>query len=301
MFSKIIVGVDGFDGGRDALALAKNLAGKNASLVLTTVFPYEHQLTLGPAGGFAAVLRDEAERELEANADGDARCRVQAVADASPARALHAEAEREAADLIVVGSCHRGAIGGVVLGDVARATLHGAPCPVAVAPHGYRPQSGHAIRTIGVGFNGSDQSKAALDFAAKLARTVGGNLRIVSAVQTSTAMASGYGYAYAYDWSGLEADNRHAAAQELEEAAAGLDLPVETEIVAESAGIALEHLSERVDVVVAGSRGWGATHRVVLGSTTDHLAHHASSPVIVVPSPVAARKSPTVAPQPAHA
>jgi nucleotide-binding universal stress UspA family protein len=201
----------------------------------------------------------------------------------------------------VLGSCHRGTIGGVVLGDVSRATLHGAPCPVAVVPHGYRAPARGPIRTIGVGFNGSEQSRAALDFAVKLADAVGGDLRIVSAVQTSTAMASAYGYAYAYDWSGLAADGRHAAAQELEEAAAGVDVPVETEIVAESPGIALEHLSERVDLVVAGSRGWGSTHRVVLGSTTDHLTHHASSPVIVVPSPVAAVELPTVAPQPAHA
>jgi nucleotide-binding universal stress UspA family protein len=132
--------MDSTAGGMRSL-LAKTLAGEDATLVLTTVFPYEHQSTLGPAGGFAAVARTEAERELEANADGDARCRVQAVADSSPARVLHAEAEREAADLIVVGSCHRGAIGGVVLGDVSRSTLHDAPCPVAVAPHGYRTPS----------------------------------------------------------------------------------------------------------------------------------------------------------------
>lgn len=49
-------------------------------------------------------------------------------------------------------------------------------------------------------------------------------------------------------------------------------------------------MSEHVDLIVAGSRGWGATHRVMLGSTTNRLTHHVHCPVIVVPSPVADSK-----------
>jgi nucleotide-binding universal stress UspA family protein len=45
----------------------------------------------------------------------------------------------------------------------------------------------------------------------------------------------------------------------------------------------LEHLSDRVDLLVVGSRGFGAARRVVLGSTSDALLHHARCPVFVVP------------------
>ena len=45
----------------------------------------------------------------------------------------------------------------------------------------------------------------------------------------------------------------------------------------------LEGLSEEVDLLVVGSRGWGPVRRVVLGSTSDRLVHRAACPVVVVP------------------
>ncbi|MCW2990160.1 MAG: universal stress protein, partial [Solirubrobacterales bacterium] len=213
----------------------------------------------------------------------DARCRIHAVPDSSPARALHDEAAKERADLIVVGSCHHGMVARVIVGDVSRGTLHGAPCPVAVAPHGYRDQP-PVIETIGVGFNDTDESCAALAFGVGLAGANDARLRLLTAVTSPAGM--GPVYMYGYNWSDIDADNRVAAELAVSRAADDLDVPTETETVTGDAGTALERLSETVDVVVAGSRGWGATHRVVLGSTTDHLTHHAHCPVIVVPSPV---------------
>src|ERR1017187_2650858 len=52
-------------------------------------------------------------------------------------RALHELAEHQHVDLLVVGSCHRGSIGRVLVGNDALATLNGAPCAVAIAPAGY--------------------------------------------------------------------------------------------------------------------------------------------------------------------
>ena len=59
-----------------------------------------------------------------------------AMPDGSPGRALHLAAKRHHASLIVVGSAHRGIIGRVLAGDVTMGTLHGAECPVIVAPQG---------------------------------------------------------------------------------------------------------------------------------------------------------------------
>ncbi len=39
------------------------------------------------------------------------------------------------------------------------------------------------------------------------------------------------------------------------------------------------------DLLVAGSRGYGPVLRVLLGSVSTHLAHHAPCPVLVVPRP----------------
>ena len=296
MFDRIIVGVDGSDGGRDALALARHLAHANSTLVLVTAFPRDEILSRGTGGGYETLVREDVDRALLESAGDDDRCRVRSIADSSPGRALHEEAEREVADLIVVGSCHHGAVGRVLLGDVSRATLHGAPCPVAVAPPGYRDRPVAAIRTIGVGFNGSDESRAALALAAQVAEAGDARLRLLTAVTSPGSM--GLGYLYAYNWAEVEAESRVAAELEIARAAEALSVPAETETVAASPGAALETLSEHVDLVVAGSRGWGATHRVVLGSTTDHLTHHAHCPVIVVPTVAADRERPSHAVQP---
>ncbi len=296
MFSTIIVGIDGCDGGRDALALARALAGDHTELVLTSSFPYELQANRGTNQGYEDLLRKDITKALDEAAAGDVRCRVVVMADGSPGRALHQEAERADADLIVIGSCHHSALGRVVLGDVSRATLHGAPCPVAVAPKGYRDEAEAAIATIGVGYNGTDESEAALAFAARMAEAVDGRLRVLTAVSTPAAMASSY--AYAYDWSGVQAEARVAAGQQLDKAVNALTVRADGETIDENPGKALEHLSDQVDLIVAGSRGWGATHRVVLGSTTDHLTHHAHCPVIVVPSPVSDRHGVSHAVQP---
>jgi nucleotide-binding universal stress UspA family protein len=294
MFDNIIVGIDGSDGGRDALALARKLARATARLVLVTAFPHDEVLNRGSSPGFESLLREDVDNALLHSAGDDDRCRIHSIADSSPGRALHEEAERESADLIVVGSCHHGPIGRILLGDVSRATLHGAPCPVAVAPHGYRDHAGDPLQTIGVGFDGNDESRAALAFAAQVAKAGNAQLRLLTAVSSP----SGAGYMYAYDWAEIEAECRVVAELQIAKAAEELSVPAETETIAGNPGAALTELSEHVDLMVAGSRGWGATHRVVLGSTTDHLTHHAHCPVIVVPRPVGDRKRLSHAVQP---
>ena len=44
-------------------------------------------------------------------------------------------------------------------------------------------------------------------------------------------------------------------------------------------------LCEHVDLIVIGSRRWGAVARVMLGSTGEALMHDATCPVLVVPRP----------------
>lgn len=48
---------------------------------------------------------------------------------------------------------------------------------------------------------------------------------------------------------------------------------------------ALLALSERVDLLVIGSRRWGPTARLLLGSTGEALMHDAACPVLAVPRP----------------
>jgi nucleotide-binding universal stress UspA family protein len=47
----------------------------------------------------------------------------------------------------------------------------------------------------------------------------------------------------------------------------------------------LLELCADVDLLVIGSRRWGAVARLMLGSTGEALMHDASCPVLVVPRP----------------
>ena len=42
-------------------------------------------------------------------------------------------------------------------------------------------------------------------------------------------------------------------------------------------------LSEHVDLLVLGSRGYGPVRRIVLGGSADRIVHAAACPVVVVP------------------
>jgi nucleotide-binding universal stress UspA family protein len=288
MFTNLIVGIDGRDGGNDAVALARTLANPESDITLINVYSGESVPSCGSLGGYARLLRDESDellaRAASASLDApDPHTHLRHVADASPSRAIQHTAAREEADLIVVGSCHHGAVGRVVLGDVSRGVMHGAHCPVAVAPDGYRHDP-RTTRTIGVGFNNTPESRAALEFAVSLARETGAALKLMTAVMIPSSL--GAPYAFAYNVEGLLEDLRTSAGDALAQIASELDVSATTAVADGPAGQALEQLSREVDLLIAGSRGWGTARRVILGSATSHLTHHAACPVIVVPTPI---------------
>ena len=79
----------------------------------------------------------------------------------SPARGLTELAEREDADLIVVGSSRHGEASRVRLERTAGRLLQGAPCAVAIAPGALRETED--FRHVGIAFDGSPEARAALD------------------------------------------------------------------------------------------------------------------------------------------
>jgi nucleotide-binding universal stress UspA family protein len=138
MFKNVLIGVDGSPNGRDAIALARQLADPDGKLTLAHV---HRGKAAGEAAGEAAQERDSSRELLErerAAASVDAE--IVSVIATSAGRGLHEQALEIGADLLVVGSCSRGVLGRVMLGDDTRATIDGAPCTVAVAIHGYADQ-----------------------------------------------------------------------------------------------------------------------------------------------------------------
>jgi nucleotide-binding universal stress UspA family protein len=284
MFDRIVIGVDDREGGRDALALADTLARATAgTLVAVRAYPHEKHPSHPVVGGFEETLRADANAELQRilSEEGVAAQRV-VVGDSSIARALQHAAEEDDAGLLVVGSTHRGHVGRVLAGGVTASVLHHAPCPVAVAPRGFA-EDPRELKTIAVGFDGSNESQAALALATELAKAAGASLRVLSVVAVAVPVA--YPGGFERDWvdererAGLaEVDRACAIAGEHGVVASG-------ETAVGSPAEELAGLSGEVDLLVVGSRGFGPVKRLLLGSTSDRLVREAACPVIAVPRP----------------
>jgi nucleotide-binding universal stress UspA family protein len=279
VFNPIVVGVDGRQGGRDALRLAGQLAeAGGGELVAVRVFPYHHRPALAGAPG---VEEDREATQVALNIEladmGMSAARTHVVGDTSPARALHRIAERERADVLVVGSAHRGAVGRVLGGDVALGSLHGSPCPVAVAPRGMADHNTPLSR-IGVGFDGTPESRQALALAVALAKSARVQLELVCAATAPIPLFAEAAWA-----DGEIVDYRLEAEELISRTLAQLDVDAVGEAIVGGPVETLVELTHRVDMLVVGSRGWGPIRRILLGSTAASLIREAACPVLVLP------------------
>jgi nucleotide-binding universal stress UspA family protein len=282
---KIIVGVDGSDRSDDALALASSLARRTgAEIVLARAYPYDDEAGHLGDSSRRHNLRQDAQQTLDrlrATADVRLQITTRTIADPSPSRALHSLAERERAALVVIGSSHRGAVGRVFAGTTAERLLHGAPCPVAVAPLGFAGRE--SISRIAVGWNRSAEATAALNAATAIARALGAELRVVEVLDIQWA-----GTPAILPGSGAELAGHQPAARaraSLDEVVASLpgDVPVESALVLGHPASDLVSQSEDADLLVLGSRGYGPRRAVLLGGVSGRVVRRAACPVIVVP------------------
>lgn len=284
MYRTIVVGHVPTDQGADALALGREL----------------RELTGGDLA-LARVIHDDAfvdpsvpssvapPEELRARQAEEVRSEVEpvartAVADAhvigssSAAHGLHRLAEQLDADLIVVGSSHRGALGRVLPGSVAERLLHGAPCAVAVAPRGFAERSEVSLSVIGVGYDGRPEADLALEEAARLSRGVGGTLRVLAVSPFDPEDGS-----WNLGLDVIDVAEHEDLERRLHEAVARL--PEETRAAAVMLkGRPAEVLADQqVDLLIVGSRGYGPLRTVLLGGVSAPLVRDASAPVLVLP------------------
>jgi nucleotide-binding universal stress UspA family protein len=237
--------------------------------------------------GVIGMQYDELENDLRRQAEdlvegldvhGVARVVVQAD---SPARGLHEHAAVTGAELIAVGTTHRGPFGRLAPGSVGMHLLHGAPCPVLVVP----AECGDGpIETIGVAYDGREESRPALERADALAQQLGARLVVLGATQplmVSVAVAGAMVPVTAME------DAERAFRSTLEEAAERTHAGAEAKVMIGAAAPSIAEATSGIDLLVTGSRGYGAVSGVVLGSVSRHLVDHAHCPVLVMPRPAA--------------
>jgi nucleotide-binding universal stress UspA family protein len=170
MFENLVVGVDGHQAGRDALALAAQLASPRAQIAL--VYVQVVMPSPDPDSGARSLAADRAPvlASLEAlRAQSRVAARVLWIQAHSVATGLREIAAERGADLLVIGASRTDAVERAFVGDDTRAVLGHAPCPVAVAPRGQAERT-PALARIAAAYDGSAASERAVAVARALAR-----------------------------------------------------------------------------------------------------------------------------------
>lgn len=293
MTRTIVVGYDGSDHGDDALALGRQLAGiAGSELVVACAYPDDplgesaaaHELAQGVRGDALEKL-ERAREWLDGASGAGGAADLRAIAGATPAHVLHDLAEELHADAIVIGATHHGRALRLLTGSTPEAVLNHAPCPVAVAPDGFRSARASGLRQVAVAFDGSPEAEHAAAIAAGYARRAGARLRLVTAVNSA---AAGVYPPPPLDVAAYEEMGEIARAQargRLDDAleALGPGLVAEAAVLdGDIVGSLLED-AKTDDLLFTGSRAQGPFRRVLVGSVSTHLLRDAPCPVVVVP------------------
>jgi nucleotide-binding universal stress UspA family protein len=275
MFNDVMVGVDTRSGGQDAVKLARQLVSPDGRLTLVHVDDqgaaiFERNLRFGyDAAGHAATTKLlEKERR-----DAGPHVGLLRVTAASTGEGLHRVTEAHAADLLVLGSCSRGRVGRAMLGDDTRESLNGASCAVAIAPAGYAALK-RDLAVIGVAYDGSRDSVAALAAARALAAASGAAIQVCEVVSLPSYA---YSSAFVLGW----VENIEAAVTAAQARLDALD-GVDGRAVYGVAGEELAAFGRDVDVLIIGSRGYGPARRLIHGSTSNYLLGHARCALLVL-------------------
>lgn len=282
----IVVGLDQSDAARAAAEwAAREAASRHATLHLVSAFP-----TTGYAAGVADVIPGitqgdeltELQRRVQAELTA-ARpdLRVTGVVVREDPATLLLRASQHAL-MLVVATRSAGRLSHMALGSVAFGVTAKAHVPVVVV----RPGTEHADPQgpVVVGVDGTPVSEKALAFAFATASARETSLLAVHTWDADRAFDPAVpGAAGWVSMNDLEDVERVVLAERL----AGWrdrypDVPVESALLTEKPADALERLSKKAQLVVVGSRGRSRLAGMVLGSTSQHLIVHGSSPVAVV-------------------
>lgn len=272
MFNNLVIGVDGREGGHRAIALAKQLAASGAVLTLANV--YGARMLPGRGAGIALIWESEASEALlerERESSGLPSANTLRSSEPSVGRGLHEIAEHVKADLLVIGSTHRERVARGIVGDDTADVLHGAPCPVAIAPLHY--DSAAPPTSVGVACDGSAESLLALAAGRVLAERFGAKLRVLAVVPVHVKPY----------WERVPARSPEANETEARLAKVRELRGVALEVLEGDPSDQLAQSSEDLSLLILGTRSQGAVRRVVAGSVATDLALRCACPLLIWP------------------
>lgn len=286
MAHPIVVGVDGSE---SALAAVRWAAGEAARRGLELRLVHVYSTPVGLPGGIiepGAVLDamrrqgkewlDEAWQAAHDVSDALRTSLVLSAASVVPAMVK----ESRAAAMVVLGTRGLGGFTGLLIGSTAVLLAGRAHCPMVVV-RGEETTGGPVV----VGVDGLPTSEEAVAFAFAEASLHGTELVAVHTWADALADTVLLGHPEPADFEPAQ----QRAYETLGERLAGWqekypDVRVRREVVRDHPSRALLRYADGARLVVVGTRGRGGFTGLVLGSTGQHLLHHAPCPVAVVRS-----------------
>jgi nucleotide-binding universal stress UspA family protein len=136
-----------------------------------------------------------------------------------------------------------------------------------------------------VGTDGSGHSQRALEWAAREAATRHTPLTVLTVHQA----VAGFAGPVAYPGDGSATEHARELAQaETDKALQAIGTPQPPEVTVRAVnGLPAQELigaAEGADMLVVGSRGAGGFTRLLMGSVSSQVTHHATCPVAVIPA-----------------
>ena len=274
----LVVGYDGVAASADALALGALLArATDGSVMLIAAAPGAGRFARSDWRRRALRLIGRAVEKI----DPDRLVEALAVPPGSLLDTSLDVARSEAGSIVVLGEPADG--DAVPARRRLDAALHAAPRPVALAPAGYREAAPSALARVGVAFDGWGEARLALAQAVALVRVSGAELCLLMVGDPHSA-ASREPVA---DEEASLAGHKQAARHYVDGVVAGLPRGLRARGVALNGPVATALTeaarSERLDLLVLGSRRLGPVMRVMLGGVSSRLARQPPCPLLIVP------------------
>jgi nucleotide-binding universal stress UspA family protein len=287
---RVLLATDGSKDSHAATAFLKELPLPAATTVriVAVVSLLEFALDSTSAPALKRVVLDRAQEVTE-----EARATLAprgftietGVAEGDPRKEIVRQADEWKADLVVLGARGLGGVKRFLLGSVSDAVARHATCPVLIVK-GRRRKLGSVL----VAMDGAEDSFQAVRFLRSLVLPRQTRVRLLSVVQRlrypTTAPQSVHGQLVRM-LKELEAERRAELDKVLERAAGQLDDKITRVTRSTPTGDPAEEIVAAAqnfdtDLVVVGARGVGGVARVLLGSVSERVLHHARCPVLIV-------------------
>lgn len=303
----VLAPIDGSTRALRAVPWAARLAGPDGLVILMRAIPpqpsYAEALLTLAGNGEDSVERIQNEWAAVANDDMDEAAALLAdtgvpvdrqILEGEPEDAIVAAAMANAADMVVMSSHGRGAIGRAIFGSVADRVVRMSPVPVLVlrTPEDEAPDD-PPVRRLIVPLDGSVLAEHALPVAVDVARRLAAPVYVVRAVDPAanlpvTRGAFGMAPMVTSDameqiWDEAESEASSTVTQGIEALQAeGID--ASGAVLHGSPFFAISEIALPDDLLILTSHGRGGVKRWLLGSVAEKLVREAPAPVLLVPA-----------------